>query len=262
MKSWFLHYLTDAPRQPSLWTVVGSTVHQVTEAYDLEVCEFEDDWDATKVAWAWKQTFNLNMARSQKDEPRVSRWKQSPSEPLEVWADLGPKLVQSYIDWRKRSPYEIWTTPDGKPAIELDISGRLPGCDVEIWAFLDRVFHDPILDQLVIVDLKTSKRPPAKADQFAVYAALLEVKYKVRARLGAAFMNRRGTLSSPWALADFTPEAIGEVFADAWKKIQAGSFPANPGKACFLCDHSAACAAVGGPLAREFDPDHPDNIPF
>jgi hypothetical protein len=259
-KSWFLRYLTPAPRSASLWTAIGSAVHEVTEAYDRDQIEkplggFE--WNERTVTMEWRRVFDLQLEGLRKREPDQTKWRFSPSEPLEVWSTLGPQLVQSWIDWRQRSPYKVWITPDGEPAIELDVSGMLPGCPVEIEGYIDVVFEDPVFDQLIIVDKKTSKKPPATPDQFAVYAALFEVKYGKRPKLGAAFMNRQGTLAKPYELAEFTPEAVGAVFGEAWEQIQAGDFTATPGRACYLCDTSSSCAAIGGPLADRYDPASP-----
>lgn len=262
-KSWFLKYLTPAPRSASLWTAIGSAVHEITEIYDqLEVAGGHPDGFA--VAKHWENQFGAQLEELRRKEPNQNNWRFSPSEPLEVWSTLGPQLVQSWIDWRQRSPYTVWTTPDGQPAIELDVSGILPGCPVEIKGYIDIVMYDPVFDQLVIIDKKTSKRPPQEVAQFATYAALLEVKYGKRARLGAAFMNRTGTLARPFELAEHTPEAVGAVFDEAWEQIQAGNFTANPGKACFICDVSSSCFVKNGPLARLYDPAHPEReiIPF
>lgn len=259
-KSYFLKYFTPAPRQPALWLAGGSAVHEVTERFDLDQVIPPlggVEWTAKTVWREWTIHFGAHLDKLRKAEPNEFNWKRSPSEPIEAWNILGPQFVQSYIDWRQRSPYEIWTTPDGVSAIELDISGYLPGCPVEIKAYLDRVFWDPVFEQLIIVDLKTSKRPPKNPDQFATYAALLAAKYDgVAPVLGAAFMNRKGTLSTPWPLLAHTPEAVGEVFGEAWKQIQAGEFEASPGDACFLCDVMSSCAVKNGPLAQRYDPAH------
>lgn len=257
-RSWLLKYLMKAPQRPSLWLAGGSAVHKVTENYDL----FSEDWTAETTVSAWNVEFREQLDKLRAKNPNESAWRSSPSEPIETWNQMGPAFVQAYIDWRQRAPYEIWTTPDGKPAIELDVSGTLPGCPVEIKGYVDRVFHDPVFDQLIIVDLKTSKRPPKSADQFGVYAALLEVKYGVRARIGTPFMNRRASLGTPYELDKYTPAFVGEMFGEAWTQIQSGQFDANLSE-CFICDVSAACAAKGGPLAAQFDPYSPDfKAPF
>ncbi|MEW2498406.1 PD-(D/E)XK nuclease family protein [Streptomyces nodosus] len=265
-RSYFLSRLAKAPQRPALWLAGGSAVHEVTEFYDLtavaEGPEFA--WEPDEVQAAWTSTFDLHLDKAREAEPNENAWKRSESEPIEVWNRLGPEFVQSYMAWRKRSPWEIWTTPDDRPAIELDVSGNLPGCDVEIKAYLDRVFWDPVFKQLVILDLKTGRRPPKNADQFGTYAALLKVKYDVDAVMGVPFMNRKATLGKPHDLAEYTPEHVGEIYGKAWEQIQeyvrTGHWPADTSD-CFLCDVSASCAAVNGPLAHLYDPASPGYRP-
>lgn len=259
-KSYFLKYFTPAPRRPALWSAGGSAVHQVTEAYDRDQIDkplggFE--WTDKIVRQEWRRCFEEQLDKARQAEPNEWNWGRSPSEPIEVWNANGPVFVQNYIDWRKRSPYEIWTTPDGQPAIELDVSGFLPGCPVEIKGFVDRIFHDPVFDQLIDVDLKSGKKPPKNGQQFGTYNALVQVKYGVQTRLGVPFLNRKGSLGKPYELADYTPEAVGKVFGEAWKKIQAGEFKADTSD-CFICDVASSCAAKNGPLAHRHDPDHPN----
>jgi RecB family exonuclease len=260
-RSWLLKYLAKAPQRPALWLAGGSAVHEVTEAYDRAKHETDLSgrsfaWDVRDVLDHWEERFNAQLNKLRAKDPNQWNWNRSQSEPIERWNEMGPQFVQSYIDWRQRSPYEIWTTPDKLPAIELDVSGYLPGCPVEIKAYLDRVFHDPVFDQIIIVDIKTSKRPPKNADQFGVYAALLEEKYGVRARLGAPFMNRKAALGAPHELGKYTPAFVGEMFGEAWKQILSGQFEANLNE-CYICDVSSSCAAKGGPLAAQYDPASP-----
>lgn len=262
-RSWFLKYLAKAPQRPALWLAGGSAVHEVTEAYDRMMVEHPGStlgWGKTTLRMNWERQFDAQLDKLRAKDPNEWNWNRSQSEPIEVWNQMGPEFVQAYIDWRQRSPYEIWTTPDGVPAIELDVSGYLPGCPVEIKAYLDRVFRDPVFDQLIIVDLKTSKRPPKSADQFGVYAALLEAKYGVRARLGAPFMNRKAALGAPYELAEYTADHVGAMFGEAWKQILSGKFDANLSE-CFICDVSSSCHAKGGPLAAQYDPTSPGYAP-
>ena len=263
-RSYFLKYLTQAPRRPALWLAGGSAVHETTEAYDrLSFHGGPSMWDARKTREAWKLCFDLQLDKLREAEPNENIWRKSASEgDIDAWRRAGLGFVQAYIDWRERSPWEIWTTPDGEPAIELEVSGRLPGCPVEIKAFLDRVFWDPLLEVPWILDLKTSKKPPKTAAQFQTYAALVEVKYGVKISHGVPFMNRRAALGNPFDLSGVTPKSVGAVYGAAWAQVQRGDFPANgfPNN-CFICDVQAACALQNGPLAPQFDPDHPNYPP-
>jgi putative RecB family exonuclease len=267
-KSWFLKYMAQAPKRPALWLAGGSAVHEVTEFYDLQQVikgGKPNPWTETTVRRLFNQIFDGHLAKAREKEPNENVWAKSAAEPIEVWRTNGVAFVQAYIDWRRRVPWEIWTTPDDQPAIELDVSGFLPGCEVEIKAYLDRVFWDPIFKKHHIVDLKTGKKPPKDADQFGTYAALLKVKYGIDVDSGVPFMNRKGGLGKPYDLSEYTPEAVGDAFGKAWEQIQeyirTGTWPATPGD-CFICDVQSSCATVGGPLAAQFDPASPGYTPF
>ena len=256
-KGWFLKYIAKAPQQPAVWSVGGSAVHEATEFHDL--LSFSDDERIFDLAGTWEMCFEDQLAKAIDKEPNQNLWRRSGNDTVESWRVMGLNHVQAWIDWRQRSGWEIWTTPDGEPAIELDISGFLPGCPVEIKAYLDRIMFDPLFKKLWIVDLKTGKKAPASAAQFGVYRALIKEKYGVDIFDGLAFMNRAGTPGKPWDLTEYTPEAVGKVFGETWKQIQAGEFPATgiANRGCYLCDVSAACYAKGGPLSAQFDPSDP-----
>jgi RecB family exonuclease len=265
-KSWFLKYMAQAPKRPALWLAGGSAVHEVTEIWDLlKVGDPDHVWALDELTSVWNAAFDLQLDKAREKEPNENVWARSQAEPIDVWRKNGLEFVQAYIDWRERSPWVLATTPKGEPAIELDISGMLPGCPVEIKAYLDRVFWDPVFKRHHIVDLKTGKKPPKDADQFGTYAALLKVKYGIDVDSGVPFMNRKGGLGKPYDLSEYTPEAVGDVFGKAWEQIQeyirTGAWPATPGD-CFICDVQSSCATVGGPLAAQFDPASPGYTPF
>ncbi len=266
-RSYFLKYFARAPQMPALWSVGGSAVHETTEHYDLMSIVGNADLSKEKISTIWETYFDSQMHKARDKEENENKWRRSQTEPIEVWRRQGLEFVRAWIDWRERSPWEIWTTPDGEPAIELDISGRLPGCPVEIKAYLDRIFWDPVFKKHHIVDLKSGKKPPKGPDQFGTYAALVKVKYGIDVTSGVPFMNRKGSLGKPFDLTGFTPEAVGQTFGEAWEQVQeylrTGSWPAEGfPKECYpLCDVSAACAAQNGPLAHLYDPASPGYPP-
>ncbi|MFF5471080.1 RecB family exonuclease [Streptomyces achromogenes] len=262
-KAYFLTRIAKAPQTPALWLVGGSAVHEATEAYDLMAMAGEDVAEAFSLKDTWNYFFDMQLAEARAKEPDENRWRRSKTEGIEEWRRIGLQFVQAYIDWRERSPWKIWTTPDGEPAIELDVSGKLPGCPVEIKAFLDRVFWDPVFKKHHIVDLKTGKKPPKTAAQFETYSALLKDKYGVDVGSGVPFMNRKATLGKPYDLSKVDVKEIGAVYGDAWRQILRGDFRANgfPRECWPLCDVKAACATQGGPLAHLYDPASPGYQP-
>jgi putative RecB family exonuclease len=255
-KQFELTRLVNAPRIPAVWLAGGSAVHGCTEDFDraqLEGRRFNP-------AASWQQRFGEQLDRLKSDNADISTWRQK--ETVAQWMVLGPRLCVAYFDWRKRTGWQLWVTPDGEPAIELDTSGVLPGCPMEIKQYVDRVFLLPS-GMPFVVDIKTGTRQPSNGLQFGTYAAGIKAKYGVLVPQGAPFMNRKGALGTPFDLGKYSPEYMGRVFERARVQIEAGALNANPGSHCFFCDVSAACYARDGEFAATWDRDDPANqVPF
>lgn len=265
-KQYDLNYVMGAPRHGAVWFVGGSAVHRATELWDLAQVRGE----TIDLPEAWRVAFNEELDRAKATDPDLPNWRKAgvkaanpQGEDLVHWFSvLGPQLVKAYIAWRQRTAWEIWITPDGEPAIELDIGGTFPGMDgVTFKGFIDRVFYDRTLDQLHVVDLKTGTRKPENGLQMGVYAAGVTNRYGVPVPFGSAFMNRRGHLTEAWDLAMYTPEYVGRHFGMIYQAIKAELFVPKLGRHCGLCDVAAACYANLGPQAAAYDRDHPDNQP-
>lgn len=258
LKKFQLSRIQRAPSIPAWWFVGGSAVHAATEHYDRMAVNAQER--AFRLGSVWEVLFGKEIEEVKKAEPDEKKWR-SGKERYKEWNEIGPQLVQAYIDWRRRVPYQIWTTPDGEPAIELDVSGHLPGCDMEIKAYIDRVFVDPVLNSMPVVDIKSGKTKPDSALQFGVYRALLEAKYGIQPEIGAAWMAREGGLGKPWSLAKYTPEYTGRQLGKLEQIVKAGAFTPHVGGHCWGCDVKDACYAYDGPLAGSYDPDHPGYAP-
>lgn len=264
-KRYDLSYLMDAPRKGAVWFVGGSAVHRATEEWDLA----EVRGESIDLPAVWRRVFNEELDRAKVGDPDVLGWRKAgvkkdnpQGEDATHWyVHLGPKLVQAYIAWRRRSGWAIWVTPDGEPAIELDLGGTLPGMSVPFKGFADRIFHDPVFDALRLVDLKTGTRKPETGLQLGVYGAATTHRYGVAVATGAAFMNRQGTLSDAWSLAKYTPEYVGANFEQTYQAIRSGYFVPREGRQCGMCDVSTSCFTNSGPLAAEYDLDFPGNRP-
>ena len=169
------------------------------------------------------------------------------------WLEEGPKMVQRWLDWREANPWQVWTLPDtGEAAIELDAAFTLPG-DIYVKAYIDRVFVTPA-GELVILDIKTG-REPETAEQLGLYACAIEARWGVRPTWGFFWDGQKGTHSAPMLLDQYTPEYLANVFMDAVRGINAGSFIARPANNCKAwCGVARFCAAVGGSEAEAHDP--------
>jgi hypothetical protein len=242
------------PKRASMWLAGGLAVHQVTEEFDRA----QATGSRFDPAAVWQRSFSEAIDRLKADDPDISGWRQK--ESMTEWMQLGPKLCIAYFQWRKDTGWQLWVTPDGELAVELDTSGMLPNCPIEIKQYVDRVFKLPT-GELFLVDLKTGSRQPENSLQFGTYAAGIKARYGATVKEGAAFMNRKAKLSRVYDLRIFTPEYMGSVFAKADQQIKQGLLVASPGGHCFYCDVSDACYATGGSQAVKFDRDHPLNRP-
>ena len=169
------------------------------------------------------------------------------------WLEEGPKMVQRWLDWREANPWQVWTLPDtGEAAIELDAAFTLPG-DIYVKAYIDRVFVTPA-GELVILDIKTG-REPETAEQLGLYACAIEARWGVRPTWGAFWDAQKGEHTGFKLLDAYTPGYLANVFEDAIRGINAGSFLAKPANGCAKwCSVARACAAVGGGEAEKYDP--------
>jgi hypothetical protein len=95
-------------------------------------------------------------------------------EDINFWQTSGPLWVEQYIAWRKANTnWNIWITPDGRPAIELELVPTIGGVPVKM--VIDRIFE--VDGRLVILDLKTAKNTPISTLQLGFYKVGLEVAF-------------------------------------------------------------------------------------
>lgn len=170
--------------------------------------------------------------RASKDYPN--------KENLLWWADKGPEMLQAYINWRKATGWDIWTTPDGKKAIEL--SFEVPwGDGLPLRGYIDRIFIHPFTGTLIVCDIKSGSRVPDDR-QLAEYACAVEIEYGVRPEFGMYLMTRTGKgdlvkLDKPRHSAAYLIEQSEQV----QKGINAEVFYTVPGMLCASCAMRAHC---------------------
>lgn len=175
------------------------------------------------------------------------------------WLKHGPPMVQRWIDWRAASGWEIWRTPDGRPAIELELFPLFG--EVPVKMFIDRVFRIPETGALVVVDLKSGKRTPGSDLQLAFYAAGIKAHFGIDVLFGAYWMARTGDLTPVQNISRFSLPLLTawvKKFVDA---KAAGIFLPHLTEMCRACGVNKYCFAYGGKRS-ELDPDSGVAIPF
>ena len=249
-------------------TLMGTAVHEVTEAIDLDGVGLATDKHAPllneDVEKAFTFAFDREKARCVEAGTTINASGRvlktglgkggGPNKKDEEWArHYGPIMVQNWIDWRKANNYKIalFDTADGKtaPGIELKVSHPLGGYPYV--GYIDRILVDGN-GELLVVDLKKGN-PPQSTTQLKAYAAQLRAA-GVPVAKAAYWMGMDGDVL------DWVPMTTrNDAYVETWlnnvgRGLEAGIFPASPGMMCKACPVREYCSAVGGERAGEIPP--------
>lgn len=185
------------------------------------------------------------------------------SQDREWWYANGPRMCEDFLDWYdSQDDVSVWITPDGRPAIELELNVKFG--DVPVHMFVDLVLQ--MGSALVVVDLKSGAKVPDSPSQLAIYASGIELEFgkKHRPRYGSFYMLRgvgrdepKDFFLSPVELGGYqqSVEWWTRQFAMLDRAVESGVFIANPGEHCKRCGVAGACPAVGGKDAWRHDQD-------
>lgn len=249
------------PQPPACYLIGGSAFHQATEDYDRHVYEhgkFQVDDDAQAyMVQRWRHHLDTEMLNALAVEPDVTLWrrggrasKEYPNkEDILWWTVQGEEMCTAYARYMQDSDWTIWTTPEGEPAIELNLSVELG--DVTVRGSIDRMMVTPG-GELVCRDLKTSSRKPDDDTQLGTYAVMMELTYNVRPSFGDYFLARNGGPSVPLPLGYYTRSMLQSEYETAGRIRSQNLYLASPSGLCNSCGVQRGCAARGGDLAQEW----------
>lgn len=250
-KRFELQKVIGVEQRPGLAALGGNAVHTASEWSDLGT-HAGQELDARELfimAWNEEVRARREQSPSYEVEDYVKTGRASAQyggkRGIEWWMDNGPLMVQSWIDWRESSGWALWETPDGQPAVELELNPILPN-GIPIRMFIDRVMVTPA-GQVVVVDIKTG-RVPETAEQLGLYRFGLEQEYGIECPVDwGYFWHPDKGHGSPQALGLYTGDYLAEQADMAVRGINAGCFLAKPANNCASwCGVSKWCAAVGG----------------
>lgn len=177
--------------------------------------------------------------------------KEYPDKENKLWWDAkGYEMFQNFVTSYNNNKWQIWTTPQGLPAIELGMNCNFG--DVPVKAFADLVFQEG--DELAVVDLKTGASTPESSMQLGVYASCVEMTFGIRPTKGYYYSARSATLEPSYGIERWTIPVLTELFTQFDKGIKAEIFLPNVGMNCRTCGVKDYCYAVGGELAQIYDP--------
>lgn len=233
------------PRQ-AWYFATGTAVHNVVEGY---LKDFLDrDVDIREYA---EELFIAEVERLMKIEPDTHAWAHAGSDKDPVIEEKALTLAQDCAEEAiaQLELIDVWEC-------ELEVTGHLAPCPVPIQGFADIVGehkkHGPIIG-----DWKTGKSKPKDNLQLETYHALLHGPDQIckarrwSAKAGAGFkglwlmVNPEAAKARPVTLKE-SPKSMGLMYADAWRKIERGVFPARVQYSCKFCLQEHNCKTMPG----------------
>lgn len=181
---------------------------------------------------------------------------------LQKVKDCFERALEFLEDW------DVWE-------VEYDASGRLPGLEPEVKAFVDIIgeykgkkkrWHGP-----GIIDWKSGSKKPKDNFQLETYSALLsDVKF-------ASMNHRGGPFNGFWAMLDpnasearpidlsaVDPAEVGAKYQKAWRGMKSMQIQANKAYMCKMCFNKDSCMEYSGitPQTIYYDRSHIDQPKF
>jgi putative RecB family exonuclease len=159
------------------------------------------------------------------------------------WFEQGKGMVQNWINFRNGgNGWELWTTPEGKPAIELQLNIQLGGVPIKM--ALDRLMVTPD-GELVVVDIKTGRSTPSSDFQLGIYACGIETVFGVRPKYGAYWAAREGITTTLVDLDKWSIERVGGIVKMFETARRGGIFIPNFDH-CKMCNFTDECKYQNG----------------
>lgn len=231
--------------RPAAWLPQGSAFHAVAEEYEKRLVAGDTmGFDAALDLFREEYANGINDLCDV--TPNFEWWfwsgPYSGERDVERRYEIGLEQVEKFIGWRHAEGQEIWVTPDGTPAIELEFAVELDG--IMVRGFIDAVV---VVDgELRVRDYKTGNSP-GDDFQLGVYAMAIEMLFPGhRITTGDYFMaGKKGKPAKPTApydLTHWTRDKITARFHEVEEQIQAGNFEPLPEPSkCGFCDVNRSC---------------------
>ncbi|WEB38749.1 PD-(D/E)XK nuclease family protein [Streptomyces yunnanensis] len=233
---WRLQRRERAPQRQAAWFEHGKAFHAAIEQYERHGRTLGPE----TVVGFFEHEYDMGIEAALDREPEPYMWmaggRTKPETDIKRRLDVGAQQTRDYITWAQQSPDRIWTTPDGRAAIELEFRLDLDG--VAVVGFIDQIVEHPERG-LVVRDLKTGTT--RSLFQLATYKIAIEELYGVEVNYGDWYMAKTGGLSEPVDLRYVTRDWLAEQYSMLDRGIKNEVFIPNPGSHCFACTVKPSC---------------------
>ena len=254
-----LEKVVKVPSTPGWALPGGSAVHTMTQVHDLKMLGIPvDDFPGT-----FAEAFEQEIAeREEKGGISRDAFRASgratianpDKEDFKWWSENGPAFVKNWNDWIEKAPLDIWITPDGEPAIELE-NVTILGPNLRSRGYIDRVYSLRGNDTPdLVVDLKSGSRAEDSGEQLGKYREDIRQRYGVAPPRGFFFYVRKALASQTYILNEFTPARVEWEYAQVARAKREGIFIPNPSNMCGSCSVRDYCYVQNGKLAGTVRP--------
>ena len=255
-RSWYLGKVVQAEEKQTWYLLVGTVVHAAIEAH-LKGDPFD-----------LESEFYALVRKQRKVEPDLSKWlsggpKDDPTvrgKALQLAKDCFEQAVEYLQD------VDVWE-------IEYDATGRLPGLDIPVKAYIDIIGehkkHGPS-----IIDWKTGRNKPKTNFQLETYAALLlnnpfdhpwYCAGEWPTFTGLWAMLAPGTSKArPVDLSSVSPKDVGAKYQAVYERMVGKHYETKASYDCRFCFHQDNCLLQAGRTDRalHYDKAEEDGFPF
>lgn len=254
-RSWYLARLKGGEEKQSWYLPIGTVTHEAIEARLAG-----EPFDTTT-------RFYELVSNQMRIEPDLSAWLAGGPADAPITHDKALQRAVECIE--KAEEYlgdlDVWE-------VEYDASGRLPGLEVPIKAYVD-IIGEHKKKGPVIIDWKTGSTKPNNF-QLITYGALLIESKKFMWDLtdkkqlpfkGRYVMLAPGAANTRYVdLSKVDPEEVGTKYQDVYDQMKAKVYKANAGFDCRFCFQAENCLANKGMTERAmyYDKSADDGYPF
>ena len=253
-RSWYLGKIRQAEEVQTWYIPIGSAVHDMVE------CWLGASIDTTLKA---EDFFYPLIEKQMEIEPDLSKWLAGGPEAAPITHE---KALQKVTECFEKAVQELEAIDVWE--VEYDASGRLPGLEVPIKAFVDIVGEHKKKGP-VIWDWKTGSTKPNNF-QLETYAALLmggpgKGKVWTADRYhGRYVMLAPGSANTKYVdLSEVDPAEVGAKYQKVFEQMQAKIYKANS-SFCKYCFHQKNCKVNAGltPRSMYYDRSEEDGMPY
>lgn len=236
---------------PAWYFIVGSAVHDY----------IKDELSSDSPPRPIEDYFEDEVAKANDLEEDQSLWLHGGSEDDPVVGEKALALASACVD----RFHDFMGEMQNFWLVEYDVSGHLPGCTMEIKAYVDLVGmhkkHGP-----VIVDWKTGRNKPKDNIQLETYDKLLRQRVdKQGTYKGLYVMLNPDAAKARSVTFKHTAESLGKLYGGIEQQIKSKVWKPEPQYNCRFCTMKPNCKTMSGrnDRTRYYDtPERDKGYPF